>query len=193
MEHHGPKKFTPPPEWHIVKWSVIWFQLSKLFHPSPKGQFWASPPVELAFQYVWQSQKSCEGYCQLKILWKSPGRHFESFGFPKKSPLLPFFNYAYKKMRETGAWSNINKKWTIKEQSFCQKDLEPISWQKIGSLLALLVFCISVSLLVLLCEISYLVFNKFSLNNFNVWKLKIDNAWKWNKLNIWIIHLRWGK
>ena len=39
------------------------------------------------------------GQCEIKVLWKSPKKQRESIAFPKGSPLIPFFKYAYNKVR----------------------------------------------------------------------------------------------
>ena len=40
--------------------------------------------------------------CRLKVVWISPQSTPCSFAFPKKSPILPFFNYIYHQLAETG-------------------------------------------------------------------------------------------
>ena len=49
--------------------------------------------------------------CGLKIMWTSPEITHYSFAFPKDSPLLPFFKYTYKKLRQTGTLKRISEKW----------------------------------------------------------------------------------
>ena len=57
----------------------------------------------------------------------------------KRSPLLPFFNHAYNKLRQSGTLYRINEKWKDMGNSKCESDpLEPISIQKIASSLVLL-------------------------------------------------------
>ena len=53
------------------------------------------------------------------------------------SPLLPFFNHAYNRIRQNGALARIKAKWEDKDKSLkCEGDsLEPISIEKMGSLL----------------------------------------------------------
>ena len=95
--------------------------------------------------------------CLLKILWKSPVVKFESMTFPKGSPILPFFNYAFNKIRQTGALYRVKKKWMDKENTFkCQLDpLEPISIHKIVSLVVLLFFAICSTFIILAVEILF--------------------------------------
>ena len=58
----------------------------------------------------------------------------------KGSPLLPFFNHAYNKLRQNGAMARIKAKWEDKDNSLkCEANsLEPISIEKIGSLLLMM-------------------------------------------------------
>ena len=96
--------------------------------------------------------------CSLKILWKSPSHHLTSFAFPKMSPLLPFFNHAYKKLWETGSWWRLKKKWTEHNKGQCnlKSHFHPISVQKIVSLLVMLLLAIAVSIFILVVEkVSY--------------------------------------
>ena len=59
--------------------------------------------------------------------------------FQKGSPILPFFNHAYTKLRQSGALWRINQNWADKSIGKCETDpLEPISFNKIVSLVALL-------------------------------------------------------
>ena len=74
--------------------------------------------------------------------------------FQKKSPILPFFNHAYNKLRQSGALWRINQNWADKSIGKCETDpLEPISFNKIVSLVALLLLGICSSLVILLLEI----------------------------------------
>jgi hypothetical protein len=85
----------------------------------------------------------------------SPGKSHASFAFPKGSPLLPFFRYAYYKIRQTGALHRHSKKWRIQDQSIgCDSKNEqtPISFNKIVSLAALLLLGIFLALLTLMFE-----------------------------------------
>ena len=58
----------------------------------------------------------------------------------KGSPLLPFFNYAYNKLRQNGALTRLKAKWEDKDNSLkCEANsLEPISIEKMGSLLLMM-------------------------------------------------------
>ena len=77
--------------------------------------------------------------CELKILWTSSERKQLSFGFPKGSPLLPFFQYAYKKLRQTGTLNRIQEKWHKNEKSTkCGlKPMNSISIKKTGLVIVL--------------------------------------------------------
>ena len=74
---------------------------------------------------------------------------------PKGSPLLPFFNHAYNKLRQTGALYRIKQKWKDKNVSVkCNSDpLEPISFYKIVSVVALLIFGLGCAIFILIFEI----------------------------------------
>jgi hypothetical protein len=67
---------------------------------------------------------------------------------------MPFFNYAFNKLRQTGALYREKKKWIPKENTFkCTEDpLEPISFHKIVSA-GLLFFGIGLSCIILAIEI----------------------------------------
>ena len=55
----------------------------------------------------------------------------------KGSPLLPFFNHAYNKLRQNGAMARIKAKWDNSLK--CEANsLEPISIEKMGSLLLMM-------------------------------------------------------
>ena len=74
---------------------------------------------------------------------------------PKGSPLLPFFNHAYNKLRQTGALYRIKQKWIDKNISVnCKSDpLEPISFYKIVSVVVLLIFGLGSAIIILAFEI----------------------------------------
>ena len=92
--------------------------------------------------------------CLLRFLWKSPRKTLESFAFPKKSPLLPFFNHVTKKIRENGYWSRLKQKWQT-DTKICQiqEENRPISISKIVSVIALLIFAMILSVALLVCEL----------------------------------------
>ena len=65
--------------------------------------------------------------CSLKILWKSQIVTHESIVLPKGSPLLPFFNHAYHKIKQNGALQKIKNKWAkIGSQSSICQPMQPI-------------------------------------------------------------------
>ena len=92
--------------------------------------------------------------CALKILWTSPEITHYSFAFPKDSPLLPFFKYAYKKLRQTGFLNQISQRWNNdRKTSKCEsRNLESISFKKFGSLVVLLFFGCLTSFITFLIE-----------------------------------------
>ena len=92
--------------------------------------------------------------CAIKILWKSPERYYESYGFPKNSPILPFFNKAYEKIRESGAWIRIQRKWSKSDGNCLKNDnYKPISIKKAITLLICLATGIAISMIIFFFEI----------------------------------------
>ena len=79
--------------------------------------------------------------CELKFVWKSPEKAISSFAFPKGSPLLPFFKHAYSKIGQSGALERISRKWMKKGIPLncnSKNSIEPLTLNKIGSLIVLL-------------------------------------------------------
>ena len=78
--------------------------------------------------------------CEIKVLWQSSQPSQQSFGFPKSSPLLPFFRYAYKKLRQTGTLKRISEKWKDKTKSSkCgQNNMTPLTFKKLAALYVIL-------------------------------------------------------
>ena len=96
--------------------------------------------------------------CQLKVAWKSSEKIQNSFAFPKNSPLVPFFKYAYGKIKQSGALYRINEKWkqTGNPSNCDSKDsMSPISFNKIVSLIGLLVCGIILSIITMVVENIY--------------------------------------
>ena len=88
-------------------------------------------------------------------MFLSPGKSHSSFGFPKGSPLLPFFRHAYNKIRQTGALYRHSKKWRTQDESIgcdSKNELVPISFNKIVSLVALLLLGIFLALVTIMFE-----------------------------------------
>ena len=88
-------------------------------------------------------------------MFLSPGKFLSSFGFPKGSPLLPFFRHAYNKIRQTGALHRHSKKWRTEDQpTGCDSKnlLMPISFNKIISLVVLVLLGIFLALITNLFE-----------------------------------------
>ena len=86
-------------------------------------------------------------------------KSYDQFAFPKGSPLLPFFRHAYTKIRQTGAFHRHSKKWRTEDQSIgCDSTnaLTPISFNKIVSLVAVLLLGIFLALITLVFEKMYL-------------------------------------
>ena len=75
----------------------------------------------------------------------------------KGSPLLPFFNHAYNKLRQNGALARIKAKWEDKDNSLkCESNsLEPISIEKMGSLLLMMLCGIGLASFIFILEIFY--------------------------------------
>ena len=88
-------------------------------------------------------------------MFLSPGKSHSSFAFPKASPLLPFFRHAYNKIRQTGALHRLSKKWRTQDESIgcnSKNELAPISFNKIVSLIALLLLGIFLALVTIMFE-----------------------------------------
>ena len=87
---------------------------------------------------------------------KSPGLKCPVI-FQKGSPLVPFFKYAYGKLRQTGTLARINQKWKKKEISGnCgSNQLRPISFNKIASVIVLLLLGMCIAFLITGIEIFY--------------------------------------
>ena len=96
--------------------------------------------------------------CQLKVAWKSSEKLQISFAFPKNSPLVPFFKYAYGKIKQSGALYRINEKWKKTGQSSncdSKDSMSQISFNKIVSLIGLLVVGIILSIITIAVEKIY--------------------------------------
>ena len=92
-------------------------------------------------------------------MFLSPGKSHSTFAFPKASPLLPFFRHAYNKIRQTGALHRHSKKWRTQDESIgcnSKNELAPISFNKIVSLVALLLLGIFLALVTIMFEKMYL-------------------------------------
>ena len=72
----------------------------------------------------------------------------------KASPLLPFFNYAYNKLRQNGALTRMKAKWEDKDNSLkCEANsVEPISIEKMGSLLLMMLSGMGVASIIFISE-----------------------------------------
>ena len=94
--------------------------------------------------------------CELKFVWISPEKYLASYAFPKNSPLLPFFKYAYGKIRQSGALQRIKRKWTKNGESLncdANNSLEPITLKKVGSLIAVLIMGVLFAIVALIIEV----------------------------------------
>ena len=94
--------------------------------------------------------------CELKFVWTSPEKYLASYAFSKGSPLLPFFKYAYSKIRQSGALQRINRKWAKNGESLnCDSNnsLEPITLKKVGSLIAVLIMGVLFAIVALIIEV----------------------------------------
>ena len=87
---------------------------------------------------------------------KSPGLKCPII-FQKGSPLVPFFKYAYGKLRQTGTLARIKQKWEKKGISGnCESNqLRPISFNKIASVIVLLLLGMCIAFLISVIEIFY--------------------------------------
>ena len=95
--------------------------------------------------------------CLLKTLWKSSSKDRHSMAFQKGSPLVPFFKYAYGKLRQTGTLARIKQKWEKKGISGnCgSNQLRPISFNKIASAIVLLLLGMCIAFLISVIELFY--------------------------------------
>ena len=71
---------------------------------------------------------------------------------PKGLPLLPFFNHAYNKLRQNGALPRIKAKWEDNSLKCEANSLEPISIEKMGSLLVMLLSGMVLASIILVLE-----------------------------------------
>ena len=94
--------------------------------------------------------------CELKYVWVSPGKSLYSYAFPKASPLFPFFKYAYSKIRQSGGLQRVKGKWRKNAKSLnCDSgnSMEPITLNKIGSLIALVIIGVLFAIVALFIEV----------------------------------------
>ena len=94
--------------------------------------------------------------CELKYVWISPEKSLYSYAFPKASPIFPFFKYAYSKIRQTGGLQRVNRKWRKNAKSLnCNSgnSMEPITLNKIGSLIALVIMGVLFAIVALTIEV----------------------------------------
>ena len=92
--------------------------------------------------------------CGLKVAWKGRQPSFYTFGFPKESPLLPFFNYVFKISRERGLLFGLKKQWDIiaKKSKCATGGLAKVSFFKVFLLFPLLMIGIVTALMICLFE-----------------------------------------
>ena len=93
--------------------------------------------------------------CELKYVWISPEKSIYTYAFPKASPLLPFFKYAYSKIKQSGALQRVNSKWMKNTKSTnCDSNnsFEPITLNRIGSLIALVIMGVLFATVALIIE-----------------------------------------
>ena len=92
--------------------------------------------------------------CELKYVWISPEKILYAYAFPKASPLLPFFKYAYSKIRQSGGLHRVKGKWRKNAKS-CNSgnSLEPITLNRIGSLIVLVIIGVLFAIVALFIEV----------------------------------------
>ena len=94
--------------------------------------------------------------CELKYVWVSPETTLFSYAFPKASPLLPFFKYAYNNIRQSGGLQRVKEKWRKNAKSLnCDSgnSMEPITLNRIGSLIALVIIGVLFAIVALFIEV----------------------------------------
>ena len=69
--------------------------------------------------HILKSELKNNERCRLKVLWISPQSLPCSLAFPKNSPILPFFNYVYHQLAETGIKNGYYKRWIKSQNSAC--------------------------------------------------------------------------
>ena len=76
---------------------------------------------------------------------------------PKGSPLLPFFNHALNKLRQSGTLHRIKEKWMNKDIPLkCQSNpLKPISFYQIISVVVLLLFGFATAVIIFVFELLF--------------------------------------
>ena len=70
----------------------------------------------------------------------------------KGSPLLPFFNYAYNKLRQNGALTRMKAKWEDRSLKCEANSVEPISIEKMGSLLLMMLSGMGLASIIFISE-----------------------------------------
>ena len=88
---------------------------------------------------------------------------------------MPFFRHAYNKIRQTGALHRHSKKWRTEDQSIgCDSNivLTPISFNKIVSLVAVLLLGIFLALVTLVFEKMYLQKTTSKIMEWNIDKVE---------------------
>ena len=82
-------------------------------------------------------------------------RHLHFIAVKKGSPLVPFFNYGYNKLRQTGTLYKIKKKWEKKGvPNTCGSNLtKPVSLNKLASAVVLLLLGCCIAFLISVIEV----------------------------------------
>ena len=101
--------------------------LNVVYHSTKSLVAWVSSSFYLDF--------SRKHPCELKMVWQERQATPDSFGFPKNSPLLPYFNGIMQQNYENGILHSLLKKWNLMPtKSTCVKDLgnfDAISFHKV--------------------------------------------------------------
>ena len=93
--------------------------------------------------------------CAVKLLWESPGAYYESLGFPKNSPLFPFFKHVYGKLRESGDIHRLQRKWSVQPLKCKASMVKPFSVKRVISIVAAFFILVTFSLASLAFELIY--------------------------------------
>ena len=103
--------------------------------------------------FEWWMELNGISTCTFKVPWTTQQKMQHSFGFQKKSPLLPFFNHVYVKLLERGSLDAIFRRWKPPAKSVCSDGALPkMPISNLVLLLAILGSAIIIATIILFCE-----------------------------------------
>ena len=109
-----------------------------------------------AFYYTRESVENFQSaQCKIIMAWKAPTRLQLAQAFPKNSRYRNFFKYAIFRLKETGSYSFLDKRWRLQRPD-CRDDDRAstigLGWEKVVSLFAVLAFGFSLACLICCSE-----------------------------------------